>query len=601
METRETLRFELIMDAGNGAQKAGDILIKAFATDGNYVYIEPIIPAEISPPKRTPYSMSGVVIRLSENDINCIGSETELLLAEHEILLNRRLDDSEYAKKAHILLDMGDSKQNPETYQEVIKRTEELGLQLIKFEMNDETLGLIRELNGNGKNMFYLGVYTAILNAPLPLIEKTIRDTFKKLPEDKLAKNLKIYENGFACGQQIGVSYKVPKAAEVKDRKNTVLLDGNTAIALGMIDAGIKLYCGYPITPASSIMHTLAKLFPQYGGLVHQAEDEISAIGAAVGGYYAGVPAATGTSGPGLSLKQEFIGFATASEIPLILIDVQRGGPSTGLPTRTEQSDLPTAIFGCHGDNTKVVISVGDVKDCFYVPHVARYLTEKLRVPVVIMSDYQTSVSYKIIDEGLKLNEMELSEDIEDWILDLFRLKRLPDDIEMVKHNQSIPGEPDKMRRISGLNTNERGEVVYSSSSAIRAHKVRNEKLHHVARVLQAPEIIGADSGDVLIVGWGSTRGVIEESVTALQKDGVKASGLHLKVVNPLPLMLKDIFSRFKRIRTIELAYGDALKPAPLAMILRNQTLVDVTSLIAEPSGRPIKPSDVVSKTKELV
>jgi len=590
-------RFELIMDAGNGAQKAGDILITSLAKAGLDVFIEPIIPAEISPPKRTPHSMSGVVIRLSNQDISNIGSYSDLMLVEHEILLERRLLDKEYAQGAVVLIDMADQSRAPDAYEKSIKMAQDQGLNVITFRMDSQSELIMKDLNGNGKNMFYLGMLTAFYGADRSDVRNAVAQIFKKLPPEKLEKNIAIFENGYALLATLAVN-PVYFSSQKREGEH-VLLDGNTALALGMIDAGIRFFSGYPITPASSIMHTLARIFPAYGGILHQAEDEISAIGAAIGSYYGGTPAVTATSGPGLSLKQEFIGFASTAEIPIIIIDVQRGGPSTGLPTRTEQSDLLAAIFGTHGDSTKIVLSVADVQDCFYAPHVARYLTEICKVPVFIMSDYMTSVSYKIF-EKLKTEQLGSVDTISDHILNRFFLKRLDStSIEMVKINQSLPGDPDLMRRLTGLNTDENGSVMYTSDSAKRSHAVRNEKLHHVRRALQNPELFGPSEGDTLIVGWGSSRGLLEESIALAQEKGIKASALHLKIVYPLPLMLKDIFSKFRQVITVEVAYGDSLKPAPLASLLRLETLVDVKSGITYPSGRPVKPVQVIEKLQE--
>jgi 2-oxoglutarate ferredoxin oxidoreductase subunit alpha len=347
-------------------------------------------------------------------------------------------------------------------------------------------------------------------------------------------------------------------------------------------------------------MHSLSRSFPAYGGMVHQAEDEISAIGAMLGGYYSGIPSITATSGPGLSLKQEFIGLSYASEIPGIIVDVQRGGPSTGLPTRTEQTDLFAAAFGAHGDSAKVVISVANVEDCFYVPHLARYFAEVLRMPVIILSDYITSVSYRVLDK-LPVYELDSVQDISKDILDRFYIDQLPEKIEMVKDNQAVPGEDGGMRRVTGLNTDTTGNVVYTSDSNQRSHDVRNEKLHHVRRALRQPELIGDDSGDLLIVGWGSSRGVMEEAVNLARKEGLKVSALHLKIVYPLPLSLKDIFKNFKRVVTTEVAYADELKPTEFAMMLRSETLVDVGVGIAQATGRPLKPKSVLARIKELV
>ena len=399
--------------------------------------------------------------------------------------------------------------------------------------------------------------------------------------------------------KNIDLKYDIPAVKETRD--DDILIDGNTALSLGLVDAGIKLLSGYPITPASSIMHTLAKILPAYGGIVHQAEDEISAIGAAIGSYYGGVPAATATSGPGLSLKQEFIGYAAVSETPIIIIDVQRSGPSTGMPTKTEQSDLLSAIYGAHGDNTQVVISVGNIYECFYSAHLARYIAEKLRIPVIILSDFQMANSYKVLSQP-EIVDMKEIDKIPENILNRFKMNRLPDDIEMVRKIQSDPGKENDMRRITGLNTDEEGKVNYFAKTNQRSHRVRNEKIHCVRRALQKPDIIGGiEEGDVLVIGWGSTQGAIEEAVLSCREEGLAVGGINFRIVYPLPLMLKEILSKFKKVITVELAYGDDKKRPPLAMFLRSKTLIDVESVICEATGRPTTPKKIKDKIKEVI
>ncbi len=594
-------RFELLMDAGFGAQKAGDILVQAFAKLGRYVYIEPMIPAEISPPPRTRPALSGVIIRLADFDITNIGNNTDVILAAHEIVLDRRLDDDEYNPQCRVLLDIGDKKGNEESYERVCKRVAQMGLSIYPIEMTPEALKIIQNLGGKGKNMYYLGMFAQIYGMPEQAIIDEIKETFgKKLNEDILNKNIEIFHQGLQYAKEnIHFSYEVKSVPENIGGEK-ILIDGNTSLSMGIIDAGIKLFSGYPITPASSIMHTLAKELPSYGGMVHQAEDEISAIGTAIGAYYGGTPAITATSGPGLSLKQEFIGYASVTEIPIIIIDAQRSGPSTGMPTKTEQSDLPAAIFGNHGDNTKIVIGVSNVIDCFYAPVMARYLAEKLRLPVFIMSDFQTANSYKVIKK-LKVCALDNVNDIPDFVLERFHISRLSEKIEMVRTNQSTPGVEGGMRRVTGLNTDQAGHINYFSGVNQRSHQVRNEKVHTVRRALTKPEMFGKGEGELLVVGWGSTRGVIEESVDILSKQGYSIGGMHLKIVNPLPLMLKEIFSKFQKVVTVELAYGDQYKPAPLAMLLRAETLIDVQSMISRATGRPIRPLDIREKVKEIL
>jgi len=600
VEKTKVSRFELLMDAGYGAQKAGDILIRAFARTNRDVYIEPMIPAEISPPPRTPEALSGSLIRVADFNLTNIGNSTDLILASHEIVLNRRLDDEEYSSNCRILLDTGDQKLNEDAYKQVYKRVTRLGLTIYPFEIDKEAQTIIRALLGKGLNMYYLGILSNIYSMPKDVIVNEIKLTFgKRLKEEVLNQNIQIFQSGYAFKNgNIDFSYDIGCSAE--EKKEKILIDGNSALSMGIIDAGIKLVSGYPITPASSILHTLAKAFPAHGGIVHQAEDEISAIGTVIGSYYGGVPALTCTSGPGLSLKQEFIGYASAAETPVIIVDVQRSGPSTGMPTKTEQSDFLAVLYGSHGDNTKVV-SVCNIIDCLYAPQLARYLTEKLRVPVFIMSDFQTANSYKVLEKP-QLTEMKASNDIQDFILERFGLERLPDDIEMVRIEQAPPGTPGKMRRITGLNTDREGKVNYFAKINHRAHAVRNEKIHHVRRALKKPELHGGVvEGDLLVIGWGSTQGAISEAVHSCQEQGMAVGGLSFKIVYPLPLMLKEILTKFKRVVTVELAYGDQYKRTPLAMFLRSKTLVDVEPMISDATGRPISPLKIETHIKELL
>ena len=599
LEKCSVTRFELLMDAGFGAQKAGDILLQAFVAMGKYAYVEPMIPAEISPPARSRPALSGVIIRLADFDVTNIGNDTDLILASHEIVLDRRLDDGEFNAKCCILLDMGDRDGNSDSYEMVLKRCTKEGLSVIPFDIDAVSKTAIKEMGGKGQNLYYLGMLSYIYNMDEEIVKKEIEKTFgKKLKPEIFEKNVMLYHNGYTFAKgKVLFRYHVDSTPRQGEK---ILIDGNTSLSLGIIDAGIKLYSGYPITPASSVMHTLAKNFPSYGGLVHQAEDEIAAIGTAIGSYYAGVPAITATSGPGLSLKQEFIGYAQAAEIPIIILDVQRSGPSTGMPTKTEQSDLPAVVFGSHGDHTKVVISVCNVIDCFYAPHLARYLAEKLRLPVFILSDFQTANSYKVITKP-KVVQMDHVDDIPDFILERFHINRLPKEIEMVRILQSVPGEPGGMRRVTGLNSDAQGRVNYFSGTNHHGHQVRNEKVHHVRRALTKPEMFGPESNDVLVVGWGSTRGAVEEAVSVARKEGLKVSGMNLRVVYPLPLCLNEIFAKFKKVVTVEVAYGDQLKPSPLAFFLRAETLVDVRPMISEATGRPIRPMIIVQRLKEIL
>lgn len=587
------------MDAGSGAQKAGDILLRAFADAGMYVFIEPVIPAEISPPPRSAPALSGSIIRVADFDLNTIGNDSELIMAAHEVVLDTRLSHDEYSPNLRVLLDVGDRKRNAGAYDAVIARVEAAGGTVVPIAISAESQAIIRSLGGAGRNMVYVGLLACVYDLPIASVESAIRRTFARLSEEKLAKNVALCQDGYALAES-AIPFRIALSSSEPEPGEKVLMDGNTALSLGMIDAGIKFMSGYPITPASSIMHLLARELPCHGGIVHQAEDEIAAIGATIGAYFGGTPAVTVTSGPGLSLKQEFIGYAAMAEIPLIIVDVQRAGPSTGMPTRTEQSDLPATVFGRHGDNVAIVFSVSDTIDCFYAPHLARYLAESLRLPVFIMSDFQTANSYKIVARMATI-EMTDAAEIPGHVLAHFGLSRLPDAIPMVKDNHAPPGQPGAMRRVTGLNTDAEGRISYTASSAQTAHATRNTKVRIVAEHLRTPAFMGAPDADLLVVGWGSSRGALEEAIGNATSAGLRVAGLHLRVVHPLPADFAEKLASFSDIMTVESAYGDEHKPAPLAMLMRIALGRPVRCGLGQATGRPLAPGAVLKTIEEAL
>ena len=304
-------------------------------------------------------------------------------------------------------------KESIESCENVCKRIAKLGLSIFPFEIDKESKAIVTALIGKGENMYYLGMLSAIYNMLKEILVEEITMTFgKKLAGKILEQNLTLFAHGYDHAQKnIIFSWDVKTALE--RRKDPILIDGNTSISMGIIDAGIKLFSGYPITPASSIMHTLAKEFPSYGGIVHQAEDEIAAIGTAIGSYFGGVPSVTCTSGPGLSLKQEFIGFASAAEIPVIIIDAASGA-FDGDADQNEQNaiagrDLRKSRRQHENRHQRV-----QRHDCF-TPRKWPLPAEKLRLPVFIMSDFLTANSYKIIEKPV-INEIENVEDIPDFV-----------------------------------------------------------------------------------------------------------------------------------------------------------------------------------------
>jgi 2-oxoglutarate ferredoxin oxidoreductase subunit alpha len=362
----------------------------------------------------------------------------------------------------------------------------------------------------------------------------------------------------------------------------------------------------YPITPATSVSHHLAEHFHKVGGIVHQAEDEIAAIGFAVGAAFAGRTPVTVTSGPGLALKTEFLGLAVMAELPLVIIDVQRGGPSTGLPTKVEQSDLLAAIYGEAGDAPKIVLAAATIQDCFHFVTLARKLAETFRTPVILLSDANLATGVQSfprprVEESWFAGPPDQSiwEDGKppfDW------------DSETGLSKRPIPGQKGGMYTVTGLAHGPSGRVAYEPDVNQNAAESRSRKFATFQQSLKLPAINGAETGDLLIVGWGSTQGAIEEAVNAARSTGLKVSNLHLKVLFPLASGLKEVFKRFKKVMTVEINYSDTphhpmitaenRRYAQLATLLRAQTLQDI-DCFSNVYGQPLSPGVILRKIKE--
>jgi len=358
----------------------------------------------------------------------------------------------------------------------------------------------------------------------------------------------------------------------------------------------------YPITPATSVSHYLASRFGNVGGIVHQAEDEIAAIGFAIGASYAGKTAVTVTSGPGLALKSEFIGFATMAEIPLVIIDVQRGGPSTGLPTRVEQGDLLAALFGQPGDTPNIVLAPTTIEECFHFVITARKLSETFRTPVILLSDASLATAQQPFPRPSVRDEwLAPPVDPSPWQQDVAPYAWDP---STGLSQRPIPGQRGGEYVVTGLAHDDEGHVAYESKVNQQGLKMRRRKLATLAKSLKPPVVYGDPEGDVLVVGWGSTRGAIEEAVDRMRANGHKVSALTLRFLSPLEPGLKEIFSHFRKVLTIEICYSDPPEEgegrtyAQLALILRAQTLVDVDCWSCVP-GVPLPPRVIEAAIRE--
>ena len=380
--------IEIVSDSGEGAQRCGQSFGAIAARMGNGIWTVEIIPAEIQPPARSIAGASGNRVRLASHSVTNGGDAADLVLAFNEQVLLSRMRIGEIKPGGIILLENmwrdSDDEEIAAAYASVYEEARAGGYRLYEIPMEKECVKFVPDPR-RGKNMFALGMLCHIYSLDVEMARAQVRFVFAKKDEKIVNANIELLDAGRAWAEaNLDLRFAVP-ATRPSDPQ--VVMNGNAALALGVVASGMEVCSMYPITPATSASHYLSAIFEKVGCVVHQAEDEISACTFAIGSSYAGKCALTITSGPGLSLKQEAIGFAVMAEIPLVVIDVQRGGPSTGLPTKAEQSDLLAACFGGHGDAPKVVMAVSSIEDCFYSMVTARKIAETFNMVVVVLSD----------------------------------------------------------------------------------------------------------------------------------------------------------------------------------------------------------------------
>jgi 2-oxoglutarate ferredoxin oxidoreductase subunit alpha len=594
---------EVISDSGEGAQRCGQALASIAARSGNGIWTVEIIPAEIQPPARSIAGASGIRIRIGSKQVTNGGDETDLVVAFNEQVLLGRVRAGELKPGATILLEnMWAEHRDPvivKSFNETLAALKDAGFRVIDLPLEKECRALMSDPR-RGKNMFVLGVLCSVYSFDLQLAREQIALTFGKKDQKVIDSNVRLMEAGFAWGEaNLDFKYEIP--AE-KAKVPQIVVNGNTAIALGVLASGMDICAMYPITPATSASHYLSECFERVGGIVHQAEDEIAACAFAIGASYAGRCAVTITSGPGYSLKQEGIGLAVMAEIPLVVVNVQRGGPSTGQPTKVEQADMLTAIYGSHGDAPKVVIAATGIEDCFYSMITARKIAETFNMVVVVLTDASLATAQQPFPRP------NFSED---WLAPPIDQSPLPegakpydwDKITGIARRFS-PGQPNGMHTVTGLAHDRASKVAYDPAINEEGLRARSLKLAALQKTLKTPTVYGDPEGDLLVVGWGSTQGIIEEAVQRVRDEGLKVSALQIRFVQPMPSGITGILKRFKKVMTVEGTWADRPKEdelideenrryAPLAMMLRSRTLVDVDCW-TEARGQPIKPGMVV-------
>lgn len=592
---------EIISDSGEGAQRCGQSLGAIVARMGYGVWTVEIIPAEIRPPARSVAGASGNRIRISANRVTNGGNETDLVVAFNEQVLLGRVRSKELKPGCTILLEsMWRDDSDPHIAKSYLDTYEQLiaaGYRVYEIPMELECLKWVSDPR-KGKNMFALGMLCSIYSLDLQIARDQVALTFGKKSGAVVKANIELLEAGFAWAEaNLDFKYEIPA---VRSTEPQIVVNGNTALALGVLASGMEICAMYPITPATSASHYLSDVFEKVGGVVHQAEDEIAACAFAVGASYAGKCTVTITSGPGYSLKQEAIGLAVMGEIPLVVVNVQRGGPSTGQPTKTEQGDLMTTIFGSHGDAPKVVIAPGTIEECFYSVITARKIAETFNMVVVILSDASLATSQQPFSRP-RFDEAWLAPPIDQSAVPA-GAKPYDWDPKTGLARRFIPGQPGGMHTLTGLAHDVNSHVAYDPEINQQAMRARSLKLATLQKTLLPPKAFGDATGDLLVIGWGSTKGAIEEAVEALREEGKSVSSLHLTFIQPMPPGIKEILKGFKRVVAIENNWSDQLEDemidetnrryGALAMLLRSRYLVDVDSW-TECRGTPLKPNTV--------
>jgi len=598
---------EVISDSGEGAQRCGQSLGAIAAKMGNGIWTTEIIPAEIQPPARSVAGASGIRIRMGSGKVTNGGDETDLVVAFNEQVLLGRVRAGELKAGCTILLEnMWRGHRDPKivaSYAETIELLHKGGFRVYEIPLEEACSKLVVD-SRRGKNMFVLGMLCSIYSLDLDVARSQIAITFGKKDAKVIKVSQGLLDAGHAWAEvNLDFKYRIPV---VPVSEPQIVVNGNTALGLGVLASGMDICAMYPITPATSTSHYLSECFERVGGLVHQAEDEIAACAFAVGASYAGKCAVTITSGPGYSLKQEAIGLAIMAEIPLVVINVQRGGPSTGQPTKGEQSDLLASCFGSHGDAPKVVMAGSGIEDCFYSVITARKIAETFNTVVILLSDATLATAQQPFPRP-QFSENWLAPPVDQTPVPAGAQPYDWDPITGIAR-RFVPGQPGGMHTLTGLAHDRASHVAYDPAINEEGLRHRSLKLAALQKTLKTPEVFGDPEGDLLIVGWGSTRGAIEEAVARCRADGMKVSSMNLTFLQPMASGIREILHRFKRVMTIETNWSDRAEDelidednrrySALALILRSRFLVDIDCW-SEARGQPIKPSQICRVIRE--
>ncbi len=597
-----TIRFA--GDSGDGIQLVGSQFANATAISGNDLSTLPDYPAEIRAPAGSLGGVSGFQISFGDESVLTPGNKPNVLIVMNPAALAVNIKNID---KGSVIITNSDAftpaalekagyTSNP-LEDETLSNYRVIAIPVTA--LTESTLkdsGLTKSQIAKCKNFYMLGIMYWMYGLPLDPTANWIKTKFKKNPELAEA-NIKVLTAGrnYADATEIfDARFQIKKSPVTPGKYRN--LTGNEAAAYALITAAKLLkrklfYGSYPITPASEILHTLAK-HKANDVVVYQAEDEIAAVCASIGASFAGCMSATGTSGPGLSLKIEAIGLAVIAELPLVIVNVQRGGPSTGLPTKTEQSDLLQAVYGRHGESPLVVMAASSPADCFSTTLEAARIAVKYMTPVIVLSNAYLSNGSEPFRIP-KLNE-----------LPKFELPPLPEpenfkpymrDRDTLARPWAGPGMKGYEHRTGGLEKAEgTGAISYDAENHERMTKIRDEKIARVVREIPPTKIQGSNEGELLVVGWGSTYGAVSQAVSEARKTGLNVSAIHVKFMNPLPADLGTIMRRFRKVLVPEENTGQ------FRMMLRSAYALEPIGL-NKVQGQPLNGEEVLGKIKEIL
>jgi 2-oxoglutarate ferredoxin oxidoreductase subunit alpha len=583
---KEELCIGFVGAGGAGVVSVGEMLIQACASEG----LSAMATMSFGPQIRGGESSSKVRFS-SSYEILSPGDTCDILVAYHLSEYPKFKGELELKNNSIIFIEHDD----PMAQNLPFEVKPEMKIFFVPF----QKLAKEEAKNPLAANIISLGVLAEILNLPYKGLINVIKKKFKKKGEEVISANLNALEIGRKFAREGLTQLSEEEKFLYQERKERLVLTGNDAVALGAIYAGCNFFAGYPITPSSEIMHFMSELLPMFGGKFLQVEDEISAICHCIGSSFAGGKPMTVTSGPGLSLMQEGIGLASMAEIPVVIVDVQRGGPSTGLPTKSEQADLLPAVFGTHGDTPKVVLAPADVQDCFDVTMEAFYAAEHFQMPAIVLSDQFLGHRYETIDKekllsGFKYREGRILPSIED-LENYVRYKDTPTGISPM----AIPGMEKRMYLASGITHNEKGDPTSVSEIHEKMIAKRFRKLQEVRKELNYIRHYGDMDAKVAIVGWGSTKGVIKETVQKLQKEGYKIKGVVPQIIYPPNYKQFDQYVRNTDVFFVfEVSWNQQFAKYLKTYHLPKENQIQTYSIAG---GRAIKFKEVYETVKEVL